>query len=164
MQFHKKTDINGHELLFDQLQICGSEVPTLLGVLSERLSAQPLSGLLQLPEAGARCLPAGLPVPPTAPPEPPPAASGAAVHAMPSPGTARLGGDVSPGSRPPLNRTTRHPCPGAQPPLRLGDTQPASARVFLRPNAQQPQHFVPYWHSEGPRRVPVDEKSPCKHR
>lgn len=145
MQFHKKTEINGHELLFDQLQLCGPEVPTVRGILTERLSAQPLSGLLQLPEAGACCLSAGLSLPPPSTPPTPPAASRAAVHAVPARRTACLGGDVPSGSRFTPVRASDHPRPGAESSLRIGDTKPASASV-LRANASQPKHFVPHKH------------------
>lgn len=134
---------------------------------------QSLSGLLQLPEAGARCLSAGLSLPPLtpppapAPPEPPPAtpaaaAIRAAIHAVPARRTACLRAHVPPESRSPSDHHQRS-SRGAEPPLRVGDTQPSSASV-LWSNAPQPKLFFPRERSEGSHCLPLDEESPCKHR
>lgn len=162
MQFHKKAEIDGHEFLFDQLQLCGPQVPPVRGVLTERLSAQSLSGLLQLPEAGARSLPAGLSLPP--PPAAPPAASRAALHAVPARGAARLGAHAPPGSRRAVRRAAGDHILGAEPPLRLGHAEPPSASFLRADGSRSERVLLSRQHAEGPGGVPVDEEGARKHR
>lgn len=49
--------INGHELVPDQLQLRGPQVPTLRGIFPQRLPSQSLAGILRRPEAPGELFP-----------------------------------------------------------------------------------------------------------
>lgn len=107
-------EINGHEFLFDQLELCGPQVSTMRGIFPERLPTQSLSGLLQRPEARP-LVPAWVDLPPAVGLRRP------TLLSVPGFGAARRG-HLSARSRSTHNRTL-DPSPWTKPSLRLDNSE-----------------------------------------
>lgn len=110
-------EINGHEFLFDQLQLCGPKISTMRGILPERLPTKSLSGLLQRPEARP-LVPAWVDLPPAVGLRRP------TLLIVPGSGTARCC-NFTARSRFTHSRTL-DPSPRTKPSLRLGNSKPSA--------------------------------------